>query len=648
MTRRPIAIDDLYEIRMVADPNIAPDGGRVAYVVTTVDRETNGYRCALWMVDVTGGEPHQFTAGRSKDTSPRWSPDGLLLAFLSDRSGKNQVHVMHADGGEAWQLTDGPNAAGDIAWSADSRALVYTSKLELDSAPTSDTRVITVLKYKADGEGFLDGKRRHVFMVDAAEGSAARQITDGDWDCAQPALSPDGRYLACVSNRSEDRANNTLSDIWVTDIHNGATQRVTGEDGSYGLPVWSDDGRYLAYVGHANEEAFGPVTLDELLVWEHETGELRRLLGALDREPGNSIIADTKYATPNGAPHWDISGEQIFTLVSDQGSVHVYACGLDGEAEPVVTGDRDIQSFTRASDGTLAFAASTMALSAEVFVASDGGERKLTTTNAAFIDDVELGEVEEVRFESDPGCELHGWLLKPPRFNATAKYPAIVQVHGGPHGMYGTGFFHEMHVLAARGYVVLFTNPRGSTGYGQAVVAGSMGDWGGADYRDVMAGADYLCALDFVDANRLGITGGSYGGYMVNWAIGQTNRFKAAVTQRSTANRISAYGTSDLNWSYNDWEYQGSPYDNPEFYRERSPLTYVANVTTPLLILHSENDLRCPITQAEEYFVALKKHGRTVEFVRFPDESHNLSRTGQPKHRVERLERLCGWFDRWL
>jgi len=648
MTRRPIAIDDLYEIRMVADPNISPDGARVAYVVTTVDREQNGYRCALWMVATSGSEPRQFTAGRGKDTSPRWSPDGSMLAFLSDRSGRNQVHAMYADGGEAWQLTDGPNAAGDIAWSADSRLLVYTTKLELDNAPESDTRVITALKYKADGDGFLDGKRRHVFTIDVAEGSSARQITVGDWDCVQPALSPDGRFLACVSNRSDERANNTLTDVWVTDLNNAEAQRVTGEDGSYGLPVWSNDGRYLAYVGHANEATYGPVTLDDIYVWEHGTDEVRRLLGALDREPGNSIITDTKYATPNGLPIWDVNGDQIYTVVSDHGSVHIYACGLDGEAEPVVTGNRDIQSFTRASDGTLAFAASTMARPADVFVVSSGAERPLTETNEDFLSGVEPGDVEEVRFESDLGCELHGWLLTPPGFDPATKYPAIVQVHGGPHGMYGTGFFHEMHVIAACGYVILFTNPRGSTGYGQALVVGSMGDWGGADYRDVMAGADYLCGLEYVDTNRLGITGGSYGGYMVNWAIGQTDRFKAAVTQRSTANRISAYGTSDLNWSYNDWEYQGSPYDNPDFYRERSPLTYVANINTPLLILHSENDLRCPITQAEEFFVALKKHGKTVEFVRFPNESHNLSRTGQPKHRVERLERLCGWFDRWL
>jgi dipeptidyl aminopeptidase/acylaminoacyl peptidase len=290
-----------------------------------------------------------------------------------------------------------------------------------------------------------------------------------------------------------------------------------------------------------------------------------------------------------------------------------------------------------------------MQLPTEVFVCrSDSGEDRLSAHNDTFMAEIDLGETEEVRFESDPGVEIHGWLLRPPGFHRSTKYPAIVQVHGGPHGMYGTGFFHEMHVLAAHGYVVLFTNPRGSTGYGQELVAGSMGDWGGADYRDVMAGVATLEALDFVDSGRIGITGGSYGGYMVNWAIGQTDRFRAAVTQRSTSNRVSLYGTSDFNMMYNDWEFRGNPYDNAAFYMERSPLTYVHNINTPLLILHSENDLRCPISQGEELFVALKTLGKEVEFVRFPDESHDLSRSGQPVHRIERLERLCGWFDRHL
>lgn len=650
MPRRPIAIDDLYNVTLVADPNISPDGRWIAYVATTVDREGNGYRSNIWMVDAAGGDaPLRFTSGSGKDTSPRWSPDSTMLAFISDRSGSNQIHAMYSDGGEAWQVTNASNAISEMSWSPCSSSILYVAKVDPaeDGESASDVRVITELKYKLDGEGFLDNRRRHVFQVSALGGDP-KQLTSGDWDSIQPALSPDGAQLAFVSNRSADHGNNSLTDIWIANLHTGETRRLTPEDGNYATPVWSQDGSRLAYVGHPIAEPFGPATLDDLYVWHPNSESTTRLLASVDREPGNSAMSDMRYALPTPTPVWDESGEQIRTLVSDQGSVHVYSCGLDGEVDAILTGERDIQSFTTSRDGTVAFAASSFDSPTDVFILRDGRETQLTQHNQTFLSDIELGTVEEVRFDSDPGVEIHGWLIRPPGARPGTKYPAIVQVHGGPHGMYGVGFFHEMQVLAARGYIVLMTNPRGSTGYGQSVVAGSMGDWGGADFRDVMAGADLLESLDDVDSTRIGITGGSYGGYMVNWAIGQTDRFRAAVTQRSTSNRLSLYGTSDFNMMYNDWEFRGNPYDNAGFYLERSPLTYVKNITTPLLILHSENDLRCPISQGEELFVALKTLGKTVEFVRFPDESHGLSRSGQPGHRVERLERICAWFDRYL
>ncbi|HEX5166215.1 MAG TPA: S9 family peptidase, partial [Thermomicrobiales bacterium] len=445
-----------------------------------------------------------------------------------------------------------------------------------------------------------------------------------------------------------DNRNNSLSDIWVTDLHNNESRRVTPEDGNYSTPAWSPSGE-LAYVGHPIVEPYGPSTLDNLYTWSPDSDEINGLLVGIDREPGNGAIADARYGVPTQLPIWSSDGSQVYTLLSDRGSVDMYTCPTSGSPSSLAGGQRDIQSFTVSNDGTIAFAVSTMQLPTEVFVRrSDGSETQLSHHNDDFINGIELGSIEEVTFESDPGVEIHGWLLRPPAFNADAKYPAVLEIHGGPHGMYGVGFFHEMHVLAARGYVVLYTNPRGSTGYGQNFVAASMNDWGGADYRDVMAGVPYLESLGYVDMTRLGVTGGSYGGYMTNWIIGQTNQFKAAVTMRSTCNRISQYGTSDFNMMYGDWEFKGTPYDSPEFYLERSPLTYVKNVTTPVLILHSENDLRCPISQGEELFVALKKLGKEVEFVRFPDESHGLSRAGQPVHRIERLERLTGWFDSHL
>jgi dipeptidyl aminopeptidase/acylaminoacyl peptidase len=653
VAKRRVEIDDLFRIRMVADPVISPDGERVAFVVSRLDREANGYTAAIWMAHVNGAErPYQYTSGTGMDFSPRWSPDGSHLAFISNRGASNQIHVMPANGGEARQITSGDDPASDITWSPDGAALYFVARTGKKFNETTDTRILRTLRNRMDGEGFWDGRRRQIFRIGVDEGSSPEQITEGDWDATQPAVSPDGSRLAFCSNREDDRDASTRMDVWIQQLESGAAERVTGADGSYGTPSWSSDGKRLAYAGHPVVEPYGPTTLDDLFVRDLDSGEDRSLLAGLDREPGNSAMADMRYNLPSQRPLWDADGQTLWTLVSDAGSVHVYRCPLEGARAAVATGARDIQSFSIAPNGTVAFAAAGLSDPTNVFVIDAGGERRLTDMNRAYLDEVELAGVEEVRFASDPGVEVHGWLLAPPAFNGRARYPAIIQVHGGPHGMYGTGFFHEMQLLAARGYVVLMPNPRGSTGYGQEWVAGTKEDWGGADYRDVMAGADYLASLDFVDSDRMGITGGSYGGYMVNWAIGQhpegTRRFRAAVSQRSTANRASLYGTSDINWSYNAWEYGGSPYENPDFYRERSPLTYVANVTTPLLLLHSENDLRCPISQSEEFFTALKLHGKVAEFVRFPDESHGLSRIGQPKHRVERLERICGWFERYL
>jgi dipeptidyl aminopeptidase/acylaminoacyl peptidase len=634
---------------MVADPVVSPDGERVAFVVSHLDREANGYKAAIWMVDVAGAEePYQYTSGSGMDFSPRWSPAGSQLAFISNRSGRNQVYVISANGGESRQLTGGDDPVSDITWSPDGGSLYFVARTGEKFNETTDTKVLRTLKNRMDGEGFWDGRRRQIFRIGIDDGSSPEQITEGDWDSTQPAVSPDGSKLAFCSNREEDRDASTKMDVWVQQLDGGGDERITGADGSYGAPSWSPDGKSLAYTGHPVVEPYGPTTLDDLFVRDLDSGEDRSLLGGLDREPGNSAMADLRYNLPAQRPLWSAGGRAVLTLVSDAGSVHVYRCPLDGAREVIVSGSRDIQSFTIASNGVVAVASSSLSDPTDVFVIENGGERRLTNMNRAYLSEVEPAGVEEVRFPSDPAVEVHGWLLTPPGFNPKARYPAVIQVHGGPHGMYGTGFFHEMQLLAARGYVVLMTNPRGSTGYGQEWVAGTKQDWGGADYRDVMAGADYLAGLSFVDAARMGIMGGSYGGYMVNWTLGQTDRFRAAVSMRSTANRASLWGTSDINWSYNAWEYGGSPYDNPEFYRERSPLTYVANVTTPVLLLHSENDLRCPISQSEEFFTALKLHGKTAEFVRFPDESHGLSRTGQPKHRVERLERICAWYERYL
>ncbi|HET7037291.1 MAG TPA: S9 family peptidase [Thermomicrobiaceae bacterium] len=663
---RPIEIEDLARIKYAGEPRISPDGTRVAYVVTEVDLPGKRYQSAIWLANADGtGQPRRFTAGESKDTAPRWSPDGERLAFLSDRDGKNQLYVLALAGGEAVQLTDLKHGVADPAWSPDGGRLLCSSKIGPEGpvrlseqseedrkreAERSDVKVIRALKYKLDGEGFLGDLRRHLFAV-PAEGGALHQLTEGDWDDSQPAWAPSGGLIAFASNRTDDRERNTVMDIWVLPAEGGEPRRVTQSDGAYGQPAFSPSGGTLAFTGHEFSTEYGPNTIDRLWVAPIEGGQPQAVTGALDREVGNTVASDVHYSAAPQRPVWASDGRSVYTLVSERGDVPLVRVSLDGEITTVVGGEREVVNFSVAGNGTIAFLASDLAHPLEVFTCdADGGdERQLSVANAAWLDEAAASAGERFTVTTADGAELDAWLLRPPDFDASKRYPMVLEIHGGPHGMYGSGFFHEMQLLAARGYVVLFSNPRGSTGAGQEFVAAAMGDWGGVDYRDLMAVVDAALEREpAIDPARLGVTGGSYGGYMTNWIVTQTERFKAAVTMRSTVNRHNLVGTSDLVWSYAESEFGGNVYEQPELYHARSPLSYIRNVNTPLLIMHSENDYRCPIEQAEQLFTALRLQGKEAEFVRFPNESHGLSRGGRPDHRVERLERMLGWFDRYL
>lgn len=651
---RLIEIEDLGRIHPVGDPQISPDGRRVAYVVTDVDIKRKTYRSAIWVAATDGSESARFTGGKKKDSNPRWSPDGTKLAFLSDRDGKNQLYVMPSDGGEATRLTDLKNGASDPVWSADGTAIAFTSKIDPEGmillseqtdedrkreAEKSDVRVIRTLRYKFDGEGFLGDARRHILVV-SAEGGRPRQITDGDWNDSQPAWSPEGREIAFVSNRTEDRERNTRADIWVAPLDGGEPHQVTASDGVYGNPAYSPDGKWLAFTGNPIDEPYGPTALTRLWLAGRPNGEPRNVTGEFDRAIG----------VMGQRPLWASDSSAIYDLVGDRGTTKLTRIGLDGEVSTLVAGEREMGGFSVANDGTLTFLASGPNLPHEVFVAASDGsdEHEVSRANADLLQELRLGTTEHFTYMGEGNVEIDGWLLKPPGFNPEVKYPLVLEIHGGPQGMYGYAFNHEFQLLAARGYVVVFTNPRGSTGQGQEFVSAALGDWGGIDYRDIMAGVDHVIGMGFIDEARQGVIGGSYGGYMTNWIVGHTGRFKVAVTLRSTCNRLNHFGTGDVAWSGGRWQFGTTPYDNPEIYMEKSPLSYVKNVTAPMLILASENDLRCPIEQSEQWFTALTLLGKTAKFVRFPNESHGLSRGGRPDHRVERFEHILGWFAEYL
>ncbi len=651
-TRRAMTPQDITRIRFVSDPQLSPDGRRVAFVVTILSEEQDQYLSNIWMVETAGGEPRRFTAGPKRDTAPRWSPDGTRLAFLSEREPhqKAQLYVMPANGGEPVRLTDLPNGVSDPVWSPDGIHLAFIARVGGWQEPESEeerrrskpARVITTLKYKMNGEGFVYDRRPHLFVV-AVEGGKPRQLTDGDFADADPAWSPDGRSLAFVSARHADRDYDNATDIWIIAAEGGTPHRLTDTAGPVSLPAFSPDGRSIAYLGHR---------------YLNESGRNKRIY-TIPVEGGAAVCLTAELdrtCAPFFAsmgPRWSADGQWLTFAVEDQGDIPIYRVRAAGGAAPerILGGPRQITGLSASHDGRwLAFTAMDPVSPAEVFLChADGtGEKPLTDLNRLWKAEVALSPPERLRYERD-GRQLDCWVMKPYGFESGQRYPALLNIHGGPHTQYGHNFFDEFQVYAGAGYVVIYTNPRGSQGYGEAFTRAVIGDWGGVDFADMMAGLEEaLRRCDCIDPERLGVLGGSYGGFLTSWTVGHTNRFKAACSERAVNNAYTLFGTSDIGHSFSEAQSGSLPWENMAWYIEHSPLTYAKDIVTPLLIMHSENDLRCPMEQAEQLFVALKKQRKEVVFVRFPDEDHELSRSGKPRHRLERFRFILEWFGKYL
>ncbi|HEX4743535.1 MAG TPA: S9 family peptidase [Candidatus Limnocylindria bacterium] len=652
----PLTPDDLASFAFVSDAQMSPDGTRVAYVVRRMSVESNEYRSAIWMVPADGsGEPVQFTNGVRQDVGPRWSPDGRWLAFLSDRASEKkegrrpakQLFIVPAQGGEARQLTAFADECSEPAWSPRGDALVVVVKdAEEGEKKEGAPRVYDRIRYKSDEGGHFDLRRKHLWIV-CLDGTPPRRITDGDWDDSAPAFSPDGSRIAFVSNRSGERDRNTVADVWTVAFDGTGAARVTTEQGTYGNPSWSPDGARIGCYGIA--EATGSAGRN-VRMWSFPTGggEGTDLLGEWDRTVGSVVMSDMRGQAQTIAPVWTPDGSRVHFVGTDQGTANAYSVSsAGGDLRAATLGMHQIVSLTYDRD-VRRFAAirATATEPGEVVAGEPGGAlRPLTRANAAFVGSRWIAEPERVELEGAGGWRIEGWLMRPRGFDAARQWPLVLEIHGGPHAAYGNAFFHEFQVLAGRGYAVLYLNPRGSHGYGDHFVQACIGDWGGDDYLDLMAGVDHALTLGWVDPERLYVTGGSYGGFMTNWIVGHTDRFKAAVTQRSISNNVSAFGTSDIGWHFWECEHGATPWRDPEKLIERSPLTYVENVRTPLLILHAERDLRCPIEQAEQLFVALKVLGREAVFVRYQDDNHDLTRGGRPRNRIDHCRRIVDWFD---
>ncbi|WP_411333778.1 S9 family peptidase [Metabacillus indicus] len=657
MEKRVIAAEDLYKLKSVNDPQMSPCGTKAVYVETSIQEEKHHYISNLFLLDLKTGEKVQWTFGEHRNTSPRWSPDGSRLAFLSSRSGKNQLYVMSAGGGEAKALTEEHLAVSQPVWSPDSASILVSLALApedtLEKAKEEDKQpqplVVEDMRYKSDASGFVRNKKRQLAVADAETGKL-KLLGFREYDCSDAAWSPDGKAIVFTSNMTDDPDQNLISDVYILSLDGHDLTKLTNSNGFYGHPSWSPDGKYVSFLGH--EKEYLGATFSKIWLSDRETGELSCYSADWDVHISDAAVADFISGSVYPGLIWTEDSQGFYFILTDQGNTGAYYGSLEGQTVPVRFENEHVYGLSvhvQSHTAVLGISRPDHPSDLHFFDFSTGENRQLTSINEAFLNEVELSVPEAIAYKAEDGLEIHGWIMKPAGYQEGEKYPLVLEIHGGPHAMYANTYFHEFQMLAASGKAVLYTNPRGSHGYGQHFVDGVRGDYGGSDYTDLMSAVDYaLKTYDFIDEERLGVTGGSYGGFMTNWIVGHTNRFKAAVTQRSISNWISFYGVSDIGYYFTEWELGGNLIDDFEKLWHHSPLKYVKNVETPLLILHGEKDYRCPVEQAEQLYIALKQLKKETKLVRFPEANHELSRSGHPKLRIDRLNHIKEWFDKYL
>jgi dipeptidyl aminopeptidase/acylaminoacyl peptidase len=662
---REITAEDLYRLNTVAEVRISPDGKNVVYSVQRVDIKTEKKYTNLWVVSTDDATPRQFTTGDQHDGSACWSPDGGKIAFLSNRGDKEkpaQVYVIPFTGGEASKLTQIDGEIGELSWSPSGKQLVCTvRKLDpeiLEHEKDEQKKKLGVvarhydrLFYKLDGYGYLPHERIHIWTIDARTGKA-KQITDHPvYDEQNPTWSPDGKWIAFASNRSENPDLNVDRwDIFIIPIDGGDFLKINAPVGEKYQPSFSPDGKWIAYLGAEGEGQW----YKNASLWVAPVDgskAARNLTEKYDIHVDSSTINDVG-SPEKMSPTWSKDGKRIYFNTVLHGSTKLSSISASGDDLRDEIGEGGVVgSFTFDKEHKLlAYFYGQFDDPVQIFVREmkSGNKRQVTWLNRKALDGIDLGSVEEVWFKGLDNNDLQGWILKPPGFDPSKKYPSIMEIHGGPLTQYGKYFMHEFYYLAAHGYVVYFCNPRGGRGYGEEHAKAIYGDWGRADYADLMAWADFIEKQPYIDPHRMGVTGGSYGGYMTVWIIGHTQRFKAAVTQRCVSNIVSMWGSSDMNWTFQQVLEDKPPFEDLQNYWKHSPIAYIGNARTPTLVLHNEFDLRCPIEQGEQVFVALKKLGVESEMVRFPDEFHGLSRTGRTDRRIARLNHMVRWFDKYM
>ena len=692
--KRPITEKDLFDFVWIGDPQISPDGSRVAFVRVAVNEKKEGYNTSIWSVPVAGGEaPHQLTKG-DHDSTPRWSPDGKFLLFLRaiEKEGKPesaQLAILPTSGGDSFVFTDLPKGAGNPVWAPDGKTIAFTSETnaedlanqekkkreEKPGSPTpataeheSDIRVITRAVYRQDNEGYADPKHpTHIWIVtaphSAEEKVKPRQLTTGRFDEESAIWSKDGSQIYFTSSRiDEPYYELPRTDLYSIARAGGNPVKITTIDlntqfgPDSGALSLNPDGKQVAFVA-SSTQPINSYTEPNLWVLDLlPNAKPRNLTANLDLDVGGFLIADSGPPRARGrnAPIWTPDGKSLIEVYAKEGKANVALFdAATGSVKDLTSGNQGVMSFRATPDGSkLIYIVSTPTRINDLFVldrATPGASPKqLTHINDELFAKLNLTEPEEIWYDSFDGKHIQAWLQKPPDFDAHKKYPLILNIHGGPHTAYGYIFDHEFQWMAAKGYVVLYPNPRGSTSYGEEFANIIQYHYPGDDYKDLMASVDDAIKRGYINDKKLGVTGGSGGGLLTNWVVGQTSRFAAAVAQRDIASWEDWWYSGDFTLFQPNW-FKAPPFEEADDYRARSPISYINNVKTPMMFILGETDYRTPPSAGgEQMFRALKFRKIPTVMVRFPNESHELSRSGQPWHRVERLQHIVGWFDHWL
>ena len=697
--KRAITEKDLFEFTWIATPQLSPDGSRAAFTRVVVDEKRTGYETSIWTVGTSGNEaPRRLTNGKH-DAGPRWSPDGKRLAFVrgaeKDETGKPrppQIAVLSLAGGEAWVITDLPKGAANPVWSPDGKRIAFLSsttpediekevrkkdrrakdgskpaekntaqprETEPESEHESDVHVISRAVYRSNDEGYLDPKRHdHIWVVDVPttsdELTKPLQLTTGEFDEGDPLWTRDGERIYFITQRiDEPYYELPTTDIYSVPSSGGQVEKLTTVPMDIGQVALSPDGRRMAFHGSVTHPVRS-YSQPDLWVMEVASGASPRNLTAnYDFDMGDSVFGDN--AAPRGGNgrtlHWSADGKTLFDVVAKQGRTQlVKVDAQSGAVSEITRGDQAVLDFSIAADAHAMVAlVSTPTMIGDLFaVALDGSQQRITDLNQKLWSQLNLTAPEEFTYASFDGKRIQAWIQKPPGFDPKRKYPLVLNIHGGPHAAYGWIFEHEFQWMAARGYVVLYVNPRGSVSYGQEFANIIQYRYPGDDYRDLMTGVDELLKRGYIDARKLAVTGGSGGGVLTDWTVTHTGRFAAAVSQRDISNWASWWYTADFTLFQPHW-FKAPPFQDPQDYTNRSAITYVENIHTPVMFVLGESDYRTPPDSGgEQLFRALKFLKRPTAMVMFPRETHELSRSGEPWHRVERLEHIVNWFDKWM